>query len=232
MASFIVLTEEQQRLQREAPPEAVLRCLTSELGCLTRQDGSASLSQGDTTVTAVAYGPAEVRMARERIDRATVEVVYKPKVGLPRPVDRKKENIIRNTLESAIMGSAHPRSAISVIIQETEDLGSNLACCINAACLALLDAAVGLNFMVAAVASAVMEDGKIVTDPEKKVEEKAVAVMTFVFESVDHKLVSVLTYGKFTQEQYKVCRDLCRQTAQSVFAFYRESLEKKLLKTV
>ena len=211
---------------------ATLRCLTSDLGCLTRQDGSASLCQGDTTSTAVAYGPAEVRIARERIDRATVEVIYKPKVGLPKPPDRKREMVIRNSLECAIMGNLHPRSSISIIVQETEDLGSNLACCINASCLALLDAAVTMNYMVAAVAAAVTEDGKVVTDPDKKVEDKAAATMTFVFESSDMKLVSVLTYGKFSQDQYNVCRDLCREAAHTVFSFYRESLEKKVQRSV
>lgn len=32
---------------------------------------------------AAAYGPAEVRSSKELIDKATVEVVFRPKVGIP-----------------------------------------------------------------------------------------------------------------------------------------------------
>ena len=32
---------------------------------------------------AAAYGPAEVRVSKEIIDKATLEVVFRPKVGMP-----------------------------------------------------------------------------------------------------------------------------------------------------
>ena len=207
----------------------MLRGQTSDLGCLTRQDGSVSLSQGDTTSIAVVYGPAEVRINKEQIDKATVEVVYRPKVGLPRPDHRKQERIMRNTLEAAIAASLHPRSAISIIIQETEDLGSNLACCINSACLALLDAAVSLNFMVAAVSVAIKEDGGMVLDPSKKDETEANSVLTYVFDSVNHQVLTIVSSGKFSRGQYKEGLTLAREAAKSVFQFYRESMSKKLL---
>ena len=38
---------------------------------------------GNTQVIAAAYGPAEVRQSKELIDKATVEVVFRPKVGMP-----------------------------------------------------------------------------------------------------------------------------------------------------
>ena len=38
---------------------------------------------GDTQVIAATYGPAEVRLSRELIDKATVEVIFRPKVGVP-----------------------------------------------------------------------------------------------------------------------------------------------------
>lgn len=41
------------------------------------------LSAGDTSVLAGVYGPAEVKVSKEIYDRATLEVVMQPKVGLP-----------------------------------------------------------------------------------------------------------------------------------------------------
>ena len=38
---------------------------------------------GNTHVIAAAYGPAEVRASKELIDKATLEVVFRPKVGMP-----------------------------------------------------------------------------------------------------------------------------------------------------
>lgn len=39
--------------------------------------------EGDTSVLAGVYGPAEVKVSKEIYDRATVEVLIQPKVGLP-----------------------------------------------------------------------------------------------------------------------------------------------------
>lgn len=38
---------------------------------------------GDTTVLAAVYGPVEVKLSKENVARANVEVTYKPKVGIP-----------------------------------------------------------------------------------------------------------------------------------------------------
>ena len=38
---------------------------------------------GDTSVMAAVYGPAEVMQRKEILDKATVEVVLKNKIGLP-----------------------------------------------------------------------------------------------------------------------------------------------------
>uniref|UniRef100_A0A8C3KYY1 Exoribonuclease phosphorolytic domain-containing protein n=1 Tax=Chrysolophus pictus TaxID=9089 RepID=A0A8C3KYY1_CHRPC len=61
-------------------PGAKFSC---EQGLLSRPDGSATFVQGDTSVLAGLYGPAEVKGSRESPDGATVEVLLRPKVGLP-----------------------------------------------------------------------------------------------------------------------------------------------------
>ena len=38
---------------------------------------------GDTSVMAAVYGPAEVMQRKEILDKATVEVVLKNKIGIP-----------------------------------------------------------------------------------------------------------------------------------------------------
>lgn len=41
------------------------------------------VSSGDTSILAGVYGPAEVKVSKEIYDRATVEVLIQPKMGLP-----------------------------------------------------------------------------------------------------------------------------------------------------
>ena len=49
-----------------------------------------------------------------------------------------------------------------------QDGGCLVATCINAACLALLDASVPLSFLLAAVTVAVTPDGELLVDPTLK----------------------------------------------------------------
>lgn len=42
---------------------------------------------GATQVIAAAYGPVEVRSNKELLDKSYVEVIFRPKVGLPGKLD-------------------------------------------------------------------------------------------------------------------------------------------------
>ena len=209
-----------------------LRVLSSEVGTLSQPDGSANLYHGDTSILAAVYGPTMVRMNKEQIDKATVEVLYKAKVGLPSCNDKFQQEFIRNSCETAILASLHPRTAINIIIQEMHNSGSLLACSINAAFLALLDACVPLQFTVAAVCCAVDTEGEIILDPKLSQEKCASAVMTFAFDSRDKNLITSTTTGTFTKEKYQICLALCRDVSSQLFDFYRESITKKISKSL
>ncbi|XP_050393972.1 exosome complex component RRP46 [Patella vulgata] len=209
-----------------------LRPMTCELGHLSRSDGSATLTQGDTTVITSMYGPGDVRISKEIIDKATVEVTYKPKVGLPKCSDKLKERLIRNTCETVILSGLHPRTGIDIILQEMQNSGSFLSCCINSACLALLDASIPLKYLIAAVTCCISDRGEITLDPDLKQEKKSVAILTFVFDSKDFNVITVSTSGSFSNEQFQSCLMACREASKHVIAFYRESMLKKLSKSV
>lgn len=46
-------------------------------------EASADVSPGDTSVLAGVYGPAEVKVSKEIFNKATLEVILRPKIGLP-----------------------------------------------------------------------------------------------------------------------------------------------------
>ena len=149
------------------PKTPSLRPVFCSLGEITRGDGSVVLCQGDTTVACAVYGPGEVRLNRELIDQAVVEVVFKPRLGLPGVADRAREGLIQNTCTAAILTALHPRTSISINLQEMQvgtqltvkvffqylcqDDGCLVSTCVNAACLALIDASVSMKFLLAAV---------------------------------------------------------------------------------
>lgn len=115
--------------------------------------------------------------------------------GVP---DRMNESTLQHTFEAAILTTAHPRTLITVSIQEMQDSGgvsingddyhalvclcvlfeiSNLllfllfqllACAINAGCLAIMNSGLPMRYLVAAVNCMVQENGEIILDPDEK----------------------------------------------------------------
>lgn len=47
------------------------------------REASPTVSPGDTSVLAGVYGPAEVKVSKEIFNKATLEVILRPKIGLP-----------------------------------------------------------------------------------------------------------------------------------------------------
>lgn len=66
-------------------------------------------------------GPVEVKSQNLNIEKAHVECIYRPKAGIPTIEDKLRENVIRDTCESALLTMLHPRTTISIQIQELDD---------------------------------------------------------------------------------------------------------------
>ena len=204
-----------------------LRPMLCEQRMLSQPDGSATFSQGQTSAMAAVYGPTEVRFARERADRASLEVVFKPKVGVGGCAARGMEEVIRGLCESVILTTLHPRTAFTVVVQEMHNDGALLACCVNAVCAALLDACAPMNFPFAAVACSIDASGSVTVDPDKKSELGLVSSATFVFDAKDENILTVSTAGCMTDEQFQTCLAACQQASKSVFTLYRQSYVKR-----
>uniref|UniRef100_A0A8D1KKN2 Exoribonuclease phosphorolytic domain-containing protein n=1 Tax=Sus scrofa TaxID=9823 RepID=A0A8D1KKN2_PIG len=132
---------------------------------------SCAVSPGDTSVLAGVYGPAEVKVRKEIFNKATLEVILRPKIGLPGVAEKSRERLIRNTCEAVVLGALHPRTSITVVLQVISDAGSLLACCLNAACMALVDAGVPMRALFCGVTCALDSDGTLMLDPTAKQEK-------------------------------------------------------------
>ena len=63
--------------------------MACELGLLNRADGSCRFSHGDSTVLASVFGPLQPKRQRKQlIDRASLEVSFRPRTGIPGQLER------------------------------------------------------------------------------------------------------------------------------------------------
>ncbi|XP_012588904.1 PREDICTED: exosome complex component RRP46 isoform X1 [Condylura cristata] len=216
-------------------PGCSLRHFACEQNLLSRPDGSASFLQGrnpgDTSVLAGVYGPAEVKVSKEIFNKATLEVILRPKIGLPGVAEKSRERLIRNTCEAVVLGALHPRTSITVVLQVVSDAGSLLACCLNAACMALVDAGVPMRALFCGVTCALDSDGNLMLDPTTKQEKEARAVLTFALDSVERKLLMSTTKGQYSDTELQQCLAAAQAATQHIFRFYRESLQRRYSKS-
>ncbi|XP_050784616.1 exosome complex component RRP46 [Gopherus flavomarginatus] len=208
-----------------------LRRFSCELGPLGRPDGSAAFLQGDTSVLAGLYGPAEVKVSKELYDQATLEVLLKPKVGLPGVFEKNREQLIRKTCEAVILGALHPRTSISIVLQVISDAGALLACCLNAACMGLMDAGLPMKSLFCGVTCALDATGAITLDPTAKQEKEARAVLTFAISSMERQVLMCTTKGTCSVEELQQCIAAAQRASGAIFQFYRDSVRRKYSKT-
>ena len=210
-----------------------LRPLAVEPGALSRADGSARFSHDGTEVLAAVYGPCEVRRTRESIDGATLEVIARPRAGIPSPADRELEQLIAQTLQHLILLSAYPRTAISVVVQVLSDDGALLSTALHAACAALMHAGVPLRGMLGGCTLTLKSDGSLQLDPVASEEAEAEAVVSLCFllrqglgGALERKLVLSHVRGTLSRTQYDTCECAATEAAACVGGFLRQSLRR------
>ncbi|XP_046891407.1 exosome complex component RRP46 isoform X1 [Hypomesus transpacificus] len=226
-------------------PCLMLREFGCEQSLLSRPDGSSSfvqgiidlsvsvcLSEGDSSVLAGVYGPAEVKISKEIYDRATLEVVIRPKVGLPSVMERAREQCVRETCEASLLSTLHPRSSLTLILQVVHDDGSLLSCFLNAACMALMDAGLPMSCLFCGVTCAIDTEGQIITDPTLTQEKESRALLTFAIDSTEHRVMMSSTKGSFSVHELQQCIAVSQKASEKIFQFYRESVRQRYSKTI
>eukprot|EP01098_Paradermamoeba_levis_P004918 TRINITY_DN2094_c0_g2_i1.p1 TRINITY_DN2094_c0_g2~~TRINITY_DN2094_c0_g2_i1.p1 ORF type:complete len:251 (+),score=78.13 TRINITY_DN2094_c0_g2_i1:38-754(+) len=218
-----------------------IRPLTVERGILKRADGSCRLSQGGTTILCAVFGPLESKSRNELLDRAHIEVIFKPSNAVPGMEEKEIEYHVRNSVENIIISSLHPRTSITIVLQVLADEGSLLAVSINAANIALVDAGVSVRSNLAAITTSLIlphspsssssssssssasssSTPVLVLDPDLEEQKMALSTFTFVFNNHQKGIVSSVTSGVFSENNYYVCLDFSRTAADKIFAFYR-----------
>ena len=210
-----------------------LRPLSTEPAALCRADGSARYGHDRTQVICSVYGPCEAKRARERPDGAAIEVIVRPRAGMPGPVEREMEQLLAQTLAHLIITAALPRAAISVVVQVLADEGSLLAAAIGGVCVALMHSGVPLRGVLGACTVAILPDGGALLDPCAEEEREATAVATLAYlmrEGADgspsRQMLLSHMRGTTTQAEYGLCAQAAEQAVSCVADFYRTAFER------
>jgi exosome complex component RRP46 len=89
---------------------------------------------GGSCCVASVNGPMEVPIGNLDINKAYVDVIYRPKSGLPSVNERYKEKIVKSLCETVIATHLFPRTQITAQVQELDDHGGvslNLIYCLT-----------------------------------------------------------------------------------------------------
>mmetsp|Transcript_5456 Transcript_5456/g.10240 ORF Transcript_5456/g.10240 Transcript_5456/m.10240 type:complete len:236 (-) Transcript_5456:13-720(-) len=210
-----------------------------ELRPLLRADGSARFKFGSSSVVAAVFGPREPKVrAREKFDRATLEVIVRPRVGVPGPAERQLESHLAKQLGHIIVLTEYPRTQISVVIQLASCDGSMAAVAGNASFLALLDAGVAMRATALSVCVGVRlsedEDGvegepALLLDPTEAEERDCDAIVTLGVDGSRGLIVSSLSSGAaLDAAAWASCVAAGTKSCKVLEAFLRMSLQKRL----
>ena len=158
-------------LRDDLRQKEALRPLHLEKESTYRADGSATVSQGKTTVVTAVYGPKRIPTTNvEFSDKAVISV----KISYTNEKDdatlMEMEYMIQKLLENVIQRSLFPRTTINVFIQVICDDGSLLAVIMNSVMLALDDSGIPINNKFASLCLLVGENGDILPDPTRSEE--------------------------------------------------------------
>ncbi|TPX36904.1 hypothetical protein SmJEL517_g00870 [Synchytrium microbalum] len=211
--------------------------MSAKVGLLNRPDGSSqftwtSPNYSTTSVLCSVYGPVEVLIRDEKVDRATVTIDVQPLSGSKNTTCTLMQYQLRQIFTPLILTALHPRTAISMTFQIMADDGGVLAACINSGVFALLDAGIPIKSLVAALDVAFLSDGSLVIDPCLLEEAEASSNHVFAFDGRDDAVGSVVgnvSMGLFTEADFVTCHDVSKSGITALFQFMRQTMEGKVV---
>ncbi|XP_044946069.1 exosome complex exonuclease RRP46 homolog [Hordeum vulgare subsp. vulgare] len=219
-----------------------LRAYSCTRNPLERAHGSARWAQGDTVVLAAVYGPRPGTRKGENPEKASLEVVWKPKTGQIGRQEKEYEMTLKRTLQSICLLTVHPNTTTSIILQVMGDDGSLLPCAINASCAALVFAGIPMKHLAVAIGCGVLPDGSVILDTSKAEEQQLKSFAHLVFpnssKSVDVKepqqkdgqsergLITSITHGVMSQDDYFNCIERGLAASARISDFMRTTLQK------
>lgn len=184
---------------------------------LTKPDGSALVDQDDTVIQAIVFGPVDINQTKINYEEAVVEILFKPKISIPSNSPtfdhvREMENLLKSIFEEVILTRLHPRTSISILVQEIYNNGALLSTSVNAITCALMDAGLPMKCPVAGVAI--------------KLDDIESCEYDFVFNN-NMDLITILTKGYSSEENLFQAIEKGKAKAEEMFQVIRNKVRER-----
>uniref|UniRef100_H3BFT4 Exosome component 5 n=1 Tax=Latimeria chalumnae TaxID=7897 RepID=H3BFT4_LATCH len=178
-------------------------CALRPFGCeqnlLSRPDGSATFVQVTMAAATSTYSKMQTKPSKKPF--LNVKLLLSGSNFLLPISEKIKEQMIRKTCEAVILTALHPRTSVTVILQIVHDAGALLSCCLNAACMALMDAGLPMKSLFCGVSCGIDLDKNILLDPVAKQEKECRSLLTFAIDSTENKVLMSSTSGTYSIEE-------------------------------
>jgi exosome complex component RRP46 len=157
---------------------------------------------GNSAVLTSVYGPMQVKLRDELLDRAFVQTTFTPIAGYGgTPKERLVERFLGEVANELILTHSFPRTLIRITCQALSGDGSLLSTAVNAMILALIDSGLPLKSSAAAVTCMIHNDGRLLLDPTQLELDSALSIHAFVFNTTSYEAISFHSSGLYTQEE-------------------------------
>jgi len=212
-----------------------LRPVTMEVGLLSNADGSALVAFGNTRVIAAVFGPREVHPKHlAQPDRAIIRCAYRMAPfsthtrKSPAPTRREIElsKVIREAFESVVFLEKYPKTTIDVFVEVIQADGSTRVTGINAVSLALADAGIPMEDLVAAVSVGKI-DGHLVLDVDFYEDEHGDADLPVAMTGREKKVTLLQLNGRLTLEEFKKAMEMAKEACARIYDMQKEALRRK-----
>lgn len=215
-----------------------LREIRMNVDVVSRADGSAQVSFGNTVAVCSVYGPKELYpkflrepetgILRARYSMAPFSVDERKSPGPDRrSVELSK--VTRLALEPAIFLEDFPKAVIDVFIEIIQADGSTRVTGINAASLALALAGVPMYDLVAAC-SVGKVDGILVVDLNGKEDNNSEADIAFAMLPSKNRITLLQMDGLLTKEEIKELLNMAKESCLKIYELQKQALREKYVK--
>ena len=212
-----------------------LHCILSPISKAT---GSATLTLNDSLCTCLLHGPNELRPQQDANNRLQVDVSFQARPGTQTSnstsnKDKLLEQWLQTLVESTVLVEHYPRSQLNIVMYEEQNLGGEatiLACLCNTLCLTMLDANLPMKYAFAAVPIVQHPTKGLLPLPKSKDELASTTYFVFVFEITSNDVLAMHASGDFPMSSLEQAMSLAKPIARQIFQFYRQELEKRLMK--
>lgn len=212
-----------------------LRPIKLEVGVLDKADGSAYVEQGKNKILVAVYGPREAHPKHIALpDRAVIRCRYHmapfsvDERKSPAPSRRELElsKVIRESLEPVVLTDLYPRTTIDLFVEVLQSDGGSRCAGITGASLALADAGIPMNELVAACAVGKVQGHLALdlSDAEDKYGEADLPVALVP----NINLVTLLQMdGMLTTIEFEKGLSMALEACKTIHSLQREALKKK-----